>query len=339
MGRALLGGEPLLQSQDNRFVLYPITYPDIWKFYKKAQASFWTVEEVDLSHDVADWNKLNDYERHFISHVLAFFAASDGIVNENLLTRFTQEVQIPEARCFYAFQAMIENVHSEMYALLLQTYVSDNIERNRLFNAMSTIPCIRRKASWALKWTSSDDVPFSERLVAFAAVEGIFFSGSFCAIFWLKKRGLMPGLSFSNDLISRDEGLHTDFACHLYSLLRQKPTSDALLDIIVSAVAIEQDFICDALPVALIGINNKSMKQYIEFVADRLLVALDQKKHWNSANPFDFMDLISLQSKSNFFERRVAEYRNAYVDPSASTASAIKSSFMLFSFDKQPRIQ
>merc|ERR1712107_930521 len=273
--------------------------------YKKAQASFWTAEEVDLEKDLKDWNeKLREDERYFISHVLAFFAASDGIVNENLVERFMQEVQVPEARCFYGFQIAIGNIHSEMYSLLIDTYVRDSAEKEKLFNAIETIPAIKKKAEWALRWISDKRASFSERLVAFAAVEGIFFSGSFASIFWLKKRGLMPGLSFSNELISRDEGLHTDFACLLFSHLKKRSHPDTVNRIITEAVAIEQDFLSDALPVSLIGMNARLMCQYIEFVADRLLVALGCPKHYHSTNPFDFMENISLQGKSNFFERR-----------------------------------
>ncbi|KAF9092019.1 Ribonucleotide-diphosphate reductase (RNR), small subunit, partial [Mortierella sp. GBA35] len=267
--------EPLLRPNPRRFVLFPIKFHEVWQMYKKAEASFWTAEEVDLSKDMHDWeNRLNEDERYFISHILAFFAASDGIVNENLLERFSNEVQIPEARCFYGFQIMIENVHSEMYSLLIDTYVKEPDQRDHLFDAIDTIPCIRKKAAWALRWISDDNSTFAERLVAFAAVEGIFFSGSFASIFWLKKRGLMPGLTFSNELISRDEGLHTDFACLLFSLLHTRPDQKRVNAIITEAVKIEQEFLTDALPVMLIGMNAKLMQQYIEFVADRLLVAL-----------------------------------------------------------------
>ncbi|KAK9720422.1 Ribonucleotide-diphosphate reductase (RNR), small subunit [Basidiobolus ranarum] len=305
--------EPLLKPNPRRFVLFPIRYHDVWQMYKKAEASIWTAEEVDLSKDMNDWEKLNDGERHFISHVLAFFAASDGIVNENLVERFSDEVQIPEARFFYGFQIMIENIHSEMYSLLIDTYIKEPQERDKLFNAIETIPCIKRKADWALKWISDRDSTFAMRLVAFAAVEGIFFSGSFASIFWMKKRGLMPGLTFSNELISRDEGLHTDFACLLFSLLRKRPSVEQVTAIITEAVTIEQEFLTDALPVALIGMNAKLMGQYIEFVADRLLVALSCPKVYNVENPFDFMDLISLQGKTNFFEKRVSDYQKSGV--------------------------
>src|SRR5688572_28762341 len=303
--------EVLLQENKERFVLLPIKYPEIWKMYKKHEASFWTAEEIDLSPDLKDWERLTSDEQHFIKHVLAFFAASDGIVNENLAVNFMKEVQLPEARCFYGFQIMIENIHSETYSLLIDTYIKDPQEKHRLFNAIDTVPCVQKKAQWALKWINSGS--FAERLIAFAAVEGIFFSGSFCSIFWLKKRGLMPGLSFSNELISRDEGLHCDFACLLYSMLEQKLTRERVNEIIRDAVENEHEFVTDALPVSLIGMNAKLMCQYIEFVADRLLVALGYSKIYNATNPFDFMETISLQGKTNFFEKRVAEYQKAGV--------------------------
>ncbi|MFC5270981.1 ribonucleoside-diphosphate reductase small subunit [Adhaeribacter terreus] len=303
--------EPILKENPNRFVLLPIQYDNVWKMYKQAQASFWTAEEIDLSADIKDWENLNDGERHFISHVLAFFAASDGIVNENLAVNFMQEVQIPEARCFYGFQIMMENIHSETYSLLIDTYIKDSNEKTRLFNALETVPCVKKKGEWALRWIESEN--FAERLIAFAAVEGIFFSGSFCSIFWLKKRGLMPGLTFSNELISRDEGLHCDFACLLYSMMENKLPESRVREIIQDAVTIEQEFVTDALPVALIGMNAALMNQYIEFVADRLLVALGCSKIYNSTNPFDFMEMISLQGKTNFFEKRVGEYQKAGV--------------------------
>ncbi len=304
--------EPLLKENKNRFVLFPIQHNDIWQMYKQEEASFWTAEEIDLSQDLLDWEKLNDGERHFISHVLAFFAASDGIVNENLAQNFLEEVQYPEAKCFYGFQIMMENIHSETYSLLIDTYVKDTKEKSKLFNALETVPCVGKKGEWALKWIGSGS--FVERLVAFAAVEGIFFSGSFCSIFWLKKRGLMPGLSFSNELISRDEGLHCDFACLLYTkYIKNKLSEEKIYALITDAVKIEQEFIVDALPVDLIGMNSKLMSQYIEFVADRLLVALGYKKYYNVTNPFDFMEMISLQGKTNFFEKRVAEYQKAGV--------------------------
>jgi ribonucleoside-diphosphate reductase beta chain len=303
--------EPILQENPNRFVLFPIQNDAVWQMYKKAEASFWTAEEIDLTQDNKDWERLNDGERHFISHVLAFFAASDGIVNENLAINFMQEVQLPEARCFYGFQIMMENIHSETYSLLIDTYIKDPQEKDRLFNALETVPCVKEKGEWALKWINSEN--FTERLIAFAAVEGIFFSGSFCSIFWMKKRGLMPGLTFSNELISRDEGLHCDFACLLYSMLENKLPEERVQNIIRDAVKIEQEFVTDALPVDLIGMNAKLMSQYIEFVADRLLVSLGCGKVYNSTNPFDFMELISLQGKTNFFEKRVGDYQKASV--------------------------
>ena len=314
--------EPILQENKDRFVIFPIQHNDIWQFYKNAEASFWTAEEVDLSPDLHDWqNKLNDNERFFISRVLAFFAASDGIVNENLAINFLQEVQYPEARCFYGFQIMIENIHSEMYSLLIDTYVKDPTEKDYLLRAIETIPCVTKKAKWALRWITKGS--FAERLIAFAAVEGIFFSGSFCSIFWLKKRGLMSGLTFSNELISRDEGLHCDFACLLYvNHLQNKLSEETVREIIVDAVAIEKEFVTDALPVKLIGMNAELMCQYIEFVADRLLVALGCNKVWNATNPFDFMELISLQGKTNFFERRVGEYQKTGVAQSSSEQNA-----------------
>ena len=312
--------EPLLRENPNRFVVFPIEYPDIWKMYKQAVASIWTVEEVDLSKDLQQWNALSKDERHFISYVLAFFAASDGIVNENLAERFIREIQVTEARCFYGFQIMIENIHSEMYSLLIDTYIQDSSQRRFLFNAIETVPCVRKKADWALKWTADDSATFPERLLAFAAVEGIFFSGSFAAIFWLKKRGLMPGLTFSNELISRDEGMHCDFACLLYRYIINKPSEDRVRAIIKDAVEIEKEFLTDALPVELIGMNSKLMRQYIEFVADRLIVELGYDKIYHTKNPFDFMDNISLDGKTNFFEKRVGEYQRAGVMASKEDA-------------------
>ncbi len=305
--------EPILKDNKDRFVLFPISHNDIWAMYKKAEASFWTAEEIDLSPDLVDWeSKLNNDEKHFIKHVLAFFAASDGIVNENLAVNFLQEVQYPEARCFYGFQVMMENIHSETYSLLIDTYIKDPAEKDKLLHAIDTVDCVKKKAEWAIRWINSDN--FAERLVAFAAVEGIFFSGSFCSIFWLKKRGLMPGLSFSNELISRDEGLHCDFACLLYqNHLVNKLPKETVKQIITDAVAIEKEFVSDALPVKLIGMNADLMCQYIEFVADRLLVELGNEKVYNVTNPFDFMELISLEGKTNFFEKRVGEYQKAGV--------------------------
>ncbi len=304
--------EPLLQENKSRFVLFPIQHNKIWQMYKQAVASFWVAEEIDLSQDQKDWDNLNDGERHFVSHVLAFFAASDGIVNENLVLNFMNEVQLAEAKCFYGFQIAMENIHSETYSLLIDTYIKDARQKEYLFNAIQTVPCVTKKADWALRWIESEH--FTERLIAFAAVEGIFFSGSFCAIYWLKQRGLMPGLSFSNELISRDEGLHCDFACMLYSEYMQNKLPEArVLEIITDAVAIEQEFITDSLPVALIGMNANLMKQYIEFVADRLLNSLGLAKHYNASNPFAFMEMIGLQNKTNFFEKRVADYQKAGV--------------------------
>ena len=307
-----VGNEPILVENTDRFVLFPIKHQDIWQMYKKAEASFWTAEEIDLAQDMTDWeHKLNDDERHFIKHVLAFFAASDGIVNENLAINFLNEVQYPEARCFYGFQIMIENIHSETYSLLIDTYIRDSKEKDYLFHAIENLPCVTKKADWALRWISQGS--FAQRLIAFAAVEGIFFSGSFCSIYWLKKRGLMPGLSFSNELISRDEGLHCDFACLLYNQLQNKLNPAEVRQIITEAVEYEKEFVTDAIPVALIGMNAKLMCQYIEFVADRLLVALGCQKAYNAINPFDFMEMISLEGKTNFFEKRVGEYQKAGV--------------------------
>ena len=305
------GNEVLLRENKERFVILPINYPKVWEMYKKHEASFWTAEEIDLGSDAQDWAKLNEGERHFISHILAFFAASDGIVNENLLERFSGEVQVPEARCFYGFQIMMENIHSETYALLIDTYIKDPQEKYRLFHAIDTVPAVQKKAEWALRWIQNGS--FAERLVAFAAVEGIFFSGSFCSIFWMKKRGLMPGLTFSNELISRDEGLHCEFACLLYSMLENKLPQEEVLAIIGDAVKIEKEFITEALPVDLIGMNARLMQQYIEFVADRWLDQLGYSKLFNATNPFDFMEMISLQGKTNFFEKRVGDYQKSGV--------------------------
>jgi len=311
--------ELLLKENKDRFVILPINYPRIWEMYKKHEASFWTAEEIDLSSDQKDWQALNDGERHFISHILAFFAASDGIVNENLAVNFMSEVQLPEARCFYGFQIMMENIHSETYALLIDSYVRDPKEKDRLFHAIETVPAVKKKAEWALRWIQHGS--FAERLVAFAAVEGIFFSGSFCSLFWLKKRGLMPGLTFSNELISRDEGLHCEFACLLYSMLNQKLSEEAVVAIIAEAVSIEKEFISEALPVRLIGMNADLMKQYIEFVADRWLTELGYPKIFKAVNPFDFMEMISLQGKTNFFEKRVGDYQKSGVLSSGEDVS------------------
>ena len=304
--------EKILTENKNRFVLFPIQHHDIWNFYKKAEASFWTAEEIELSADLADWEKLNPGEQHFVKHVLAFFAASDGIVNENLAENFVAEVQYTEAKFFYGFQIMMENIHSETYSLLIDTYIKDKEEQNHLFNAIDTVPAVQKKAEWALRWIGSES--FVERLIAFAAVEGIFFSGSFCSIFWLKKRGLMPGLSFSNELISRDEGMHTDFAVHLYNNhIENKLTKERIIEIIDSALEIEKEFITEALPVSLIGMNSDLMKQYLEYVSDRLLMDLGVGKVYNSDNPFDFMKNIAMENKTNFFEKRVSEYSKSGV--------------------------
>ncbi len=301
----------MLAENPDRFVLFPIKYGTIWEWYKKSVASFWTAEEVDLTQDINDWeHKLTDNERKFIKHVLAFFAASDGIVNENLVINFMREVQIPEARCFYGFQVAIENIHAEMYSLLIDTYIKDPKEKDFLFNALQNLECVSKKGQWALRWI--DNAPsFAHRLIAFAAVEGIFFSGSFCSIYWLKKRGLMPGLTFSNELISRDEGMHCDFACLLYSMLENKLDPAEVHAIITEAVEYEKEFVTDALPVSLIGMNAEMMGQYIEFVADRLLMSLGCEKAYGTANPFSWMDMISIQGKTNFFEKRVGDYAKA----------------------------
>ncbi len=315
--------EPILQENKNRFVIFPIQHHDIWDWYKKQEASFWTAEEIDLHQDVIDWEtKLNDDERYFIKHILAFFAASDGIVNENLAENFVSEVQYTEAKFFYGFQLMMENIHSEVYSLLIDTYVKDDKEKDQLFKAIEVFPAITEKAEWALKWIDSPS--FAERLIAFAAVEGIFFSGSFCSIFWLKKRGLMPGLTFSNELISRDEGLHCDFAVHLHNNhIINKVPKERITEILTNALDIERGFITESLPVSLIGMNSKLMTQYLEFVTDRLLVEFGCKKVYNSKNPFDFMDMISLQGKTNFFEKRVSEYQKAGITNKDKDANKI----------------
>ncbi|WP_394747792.1 ribonucleotide-diphosphate reductase subunit beta [Spongiimicrobium salis] len=305
--------EPILAENQDRFVIFPIKHHDLWEWYKKCEACFWTAEEIDLHQDLSDWNdKLNNDERYFIKHILAFFAASDGIVNENLAENFVNEVQYAEAKFFYGFQIMMENIHSETYSLLIDTYVKDEKEKNILFKAIENFPAIKKKADWALKWIDSPS--FAERLIAFAAVEGIFFSGAFCSIFWLKKRGLMPGLTFSNELISRDEGMHCDYAVHLHNNhLINKVPKERIKEIIVDALNIEREFITESLPVSLIGMNSKLMTQYLEFVTDRLLVEMECEKVYNATNPFDFMDMISLQGKTNFFEKRVSEYQKAGV--------------------------
>jgi ribonucleoside-diphosphate reductase beta chain len=310
--------EKILMENPHRFVLFPIEHNDLWKMYKQQQACIWTAEEIDLGQDVTDWeNKLNSDEQHFIKHVLAFFAASDGIVNENIAENFVNEVQYTEAKMFYGFQIMMENIHSETYSLLIDSYIKDKEEQLHLFHAIDTIPAIQKKAEWAVKWISSES--FVERLIAFAAVEGIFFSGSFCSIFWLKKRGLMPGLTFSNELISRDEGMHCDFACHLYNNhIDNKLSEKKIREIICGALEIEKEFILEALPVRLIGMNSELMAQYLEFVTDRLLTALGCSKVYNSTNPFDFMENIAIQGKTNFFEKRVAEYQKMGVNNNGS---------------------
>ena len=313
--------EPMLQENLDRFVLFPIQHDDIWAMYKQEQASFWTAEEIDLAEDLKDWKNLNKDEKHFIKHILAFFAASDGIVNENLVMNFSNEVCWPEARAFYGFQIMMENIHAETYSLLIDTYIEDEKEKDHLFKALETVPSVQKKGDWALKWLSRKRGSFAERLVAFAAVEGIFFSGSFCAIFWLKKRGLMPGLTFSNELISRDEGLHCDFACLLHNKLLRGAGENVIRRIIAEAVDIEIEFVTKALPVNLIGMNADLMTQYIQFVADRLLTQLNCSKIYNVGNPFPWMEMIPMQGKTNFFEKRVAEYQKAGVMDSASLGS------------------
>ena len=304
--------EPILQENKNRFVIFPIQHDDIWQWYKKQEASFWTAEEIDLHQDVVDWKKLSDDERYFLKHILAFFAASDGIVNENLAENFVNEVQYSEAKFFYGFQIMMENIHSEMYSLLIDTLVDNDKENDELFNALERFPAIKKKADWALRWSDSES--FAERLIAFAAVEGIFFSGAFCSIFWMKKRGLLPGLATSNEFISRDEGLHRDFACHLHNNhLVNKVPQERIVQILSEALDIEREFITESLPVNLIGMNSKLMSEYLEFVTDHLLETLNCPKVYNTANPFDFMDMISLEGKTNFFEKRVSEYKKAGV--------------------------
>lgn len=312
--------DPLLQENPNRWVVFPITHHDIWRMYKTHVASFWTVEEVDLAQDIGDWTSLKPQERYFLKHVLAFFAASDGIVSENLAQQFFSEVQLPEARAFYSFQIAMENIHSEMYSALIQTYIKDPAEQKETFQAISTMPAVACKARWAVDWMSRSR-PFAERLVAFAAVEGILFSGSFCSVFWLRKRGLMPGLCFSNELIARDEGLHTDFACLLYSKLRCPLPQERVQEIVAGAVQVEREFICCSLPCSLVGMNSTQMTQYIEFVADRLLTQLGCSKVYNRTNPFDWMEMISMQGKTNFFEKRVGDYQKSGVLPRVTETS------------------
>ena len=311
--------EILLKKNKNRFVLFPIKYNDIYEEYKKAESTFWTTNEIDLSKDINDWNKLNNNEKYFIKNIIGFFAGSDGIIIENLALRFLNEIEIPEARSFYSYQIFNENIHSETYSLLIDTYIKDNLEKNKIFNSIENIPCIAKKASWAYKWIQNNEVNFATRLIAFAIVEGIFFSGSFCAIYWLKKRGLMPGLTFSNELISKDEGMHCHFACLLYSYIKNKLKKEIVHEIFKEAVEIEKEFITESIPCNMIGMNSIMMKQYIEFVSDRLLVQLGYSKIWNTENPFDFMELISLRPKSNFFELRVGEYAKSTISENSDT--------------------
>ena len=320
--------EPLLSEEENRYVIFPIRNDEIWKMYKKAEANFWTTEELDLSKDNRDFtSKMNDNERYFVENVLAFFAASDGIVNENLVERFCNDVKSLEAKFFYGFQIAMENIHSETYSLLIDTYVKDVEKKNKLFNAIDTIPSVKKKAEWALKWISDKTSNFGTRVIAFAAVEGIFFSGSFCSIFWLKKRGLMPGLCHSNELISRDEGLHTEFAVLMYSMLQNKPSKEIVLEIIKEAVELEKEFITESLPCDLIGMNKNLMKQYIEYVSDRLLLMLGLEKEYNSVNPFEWMEMISVQGKTNFFEKRVGEYANVANSASGNNVFSLEEDF------------
>ena len=311
--------EILLKKNKNRFVLFPIKYNDIYEEYKKAESTFWTINEIDLSKDINDWDKLNNNEKYFIKNIIGFFAGSDGIIIENLALRFLNEIEIPEARSFYSYQIFNENIHSETYSLLIDTYIKDNEEKNKIFNSIENIPCIAKKASWAYKWIQNNEVNFATRLIAFAIVEGIFFSGSFCAIYLLKKRGLMPGLTFSNELISKDEGMHCHFACLLYSYIKNKLKKEIVHEIFKEAVEIEKEFITESIPCNMIGMNSIMMKQYIEFVSDRLLVQLGYSKIWNTENPFDFMELISLRPKSNFFELRVGEYAKSTISENSDT--------------------
>ena len=319
--------EILLSEEEKRYVIFPIKYPKVWEMYKKAEANFWTTEELDLSKDIKDFDKLTDKEKYFIENILAFFAASDGIVNENLVERFCNEVQILEAKFFYGFQISMENIHSETYSLLIDTYVKDKVKQDILFNATEKIPSVQKKAEWTMKWINDKDSDFGKRVIAFAAVEGIFFSGSFCSIFWLKKRGLMPGLCHSNELISRDEGLHTEFAVLLYSMLKNKPSEETIVSIIKEAVVLEKEFITESLPCDLIGMNKELMKQYIEYVSDRLLLMLGLKKVYNASNPFEWMELISIQGKTNFFEKRVGEYSNIAASDSKDNVFSLDDDF------------
>jgi ribonucleoside-diphosphate reductase beta chain len=310
--------ELLLKKNGKRFVLFPVIYNDIYELYKKAESSFWTANEIDLSKDITDWEKLNNDEKHFIKNIIGFFAGSDGIIMENLACRFMNEIQIPEARAFYSYQIFNESIHSETYSLLIDTYIKDNEEKEKIFNSIENIPSVAKKASWAYKWIENKNVSFSIRLIAFAIVEGIFFSGSFCAIYWIKKRGLLPGLTFSNELISKDEGMHCEFATLLYSMIQNKVDENIVYEIFQEAVEIEKEFITDSIKCNMIGMNSQLMKQYIEFVSDRLLVQLGYNKLWNVENPFDFMELISLRPKSNFFEVRVGEYAKSKISESST---------------------
>ena len=318
-----------MSNQNNeiikRYTLFPIQHREVWQMYKKAVSAFWTVEEIDFSKDISDWQKLNDNEKHFISMILAFFAGSDGIVLENLVERFMNEVDVPEVRSFYSFQTASETIHSETYSLLIDTYIKDNEHKSKLFDAINNFDCVNKKAKWALKWINDKDSEFAKRLVAFAAVEGIFFSGAFCAIFWLKKRGLLPGLALSNEFISRDEALHTEFAILMYNKYATKINENIIKEIITEAVEIEKEFITEALPCKLIGMNSELMKEYIEFVADRLLVQLGNSKVYNTKNPFAFMEMISMEGKTNFFEKRVSEYSKAGVNSNSSRSNASRS--------------
>ena len=310
--------ELLLKHNTKRFVLFPIIHNNLYQLYKKAESSFWTVSEIDLSKDLNDWEKLNNDEQHFIKSIIGFFAGSDGIIMENLASRFMNEIQIPEARAFYSYQIFNESIHSETYSLLIDTYIKDNVEKEHIFNSIENIPSVAKKAVWAYKWIQNKDVSFATRLIGFAIVEGIFFSGSFCAIYWIKKRGLMPGLTFSNELISKDEGMHCEFACALYEMIQNKLEEKTVHQIFKEAVEIEKEFIVDSIKCNMIGMNSELMKQYIEFVSDRLLVQLGYNKIWNVENPFDFMEMISLRPKSNFFEVRVGEYAKSKIAESSN---------------------
>lgn len=310
--------ELLLKHNKKRFVLFPIMYNNIYQLYKKAESSFWTAHEIDLSKDLNDWVKLNDDEKHFIKNIIGFFAGSDGIIMENLAARFMNEIQIPEARAFYSYQIFNESIHSETYSLLIDTYIKDNEEKEKIFNSIESNSCVQKKAQWAYKWIENKEVSFATRLVAFSIVEGIFFSGSFCAIYWIKKRGLLPGLTFSNELISKDEGMHCEFAILLYSMIENKIDEKVVHEIFIEAVDIEKEFITDSISCNMIGMNAVLMKEYIEFVSDRLLVQLGYNKIWNTENPFDFMELISLRPKSNFFEVRVGEYSKSKISETSN---------------------